>query len=185
MQIDVRPVADLSPEDQRELNELELRCCTQGVPAPEHHAPRLVPAPADDTKYVIRVWEGGMLVSCLWITERTILIDGRPAYVAGIRGVRTDPEYRRRGFAGAAMRRAADFIWKELRPELALLLSSEMAVPFYRSLGWQIVTGPVFCQQPGGIVNVTEALPNNPAMVLLPAGGQVPRGSIDLCGLPW
>ena len=181
MKIDVRPVADLSAEEQRELNELEVRC----FGPPEQHELRLVPSPAHDTKYVVRVWEGDLLVSCLWINERTILVDGRRTNVAGIRGVRTDPEYRRRGLAGAAMQRTADFIWKEIRPELALLLSSEMAVPFYQSLGWRTVRGPVLCQQPGGSINVTEALPNNPAMVLVPVGGQVPRGSIDLCGLPW
>src|SRR5581483_1314642 len=175
MKIDIRPVAALSTEDKQELDDLEMRC----FGPPEQHELRLVPAPADDTKYVVRVWTGDLLVSCLWITERTILVEGRPTYVVGIRGVRTDPEYRRRGFAGAAMRHAADFIWKEMRPELALLLSSEMAVQFYRSLGWQMVTGPVFCQQPDRRINVTEALPNNPAMILVPEGRQLPQGSID------
>ena len=100
MQIDVRPVADLSPEDQRELNELELRC----FGPPEHHALRLVPAPAADTKYVVRVWDGDVLISCLWITERTILVDGRRTFVAGIRGVRTAP---RTGGAGLLAQRCA------------------------------------------------------------------------------
>src|SRR5690242_6469283 len=112
MKIDLRPVAALSAEEQRELNELEVRC----FGLPEQYELRLVPAPADDTKYVVRVWEGDVLVSCLWITERTILVDGRRTDVVGIRGVRTDPAYRRRGFADAAMRRAADFIWQEMRP---------------------------------------------------------------------
>lgn len=181
MKIDLRPVVTISAEKQQELDALEVRC----FGPPEQHELRLVPAPADDTKYVVRVWEGDLLVSCLWITERTILVAGRETQVAGIRGVRTDPEYRRRGFASAAMRCAAEFIWKEMRPEFALLLSSEMAVPFYQRLGWQTVSGPVFCQQPDGHINLTAALPNNPAMVLVPDGTQLPQGGIDLCGLPW
>lgn len=176
-------MSDLTADGRRELNELGVRCF--GPPEQQRQSLHLVPAPADDSKHVVRVWEGDRLVSCLWLTERTILIAGRGTDVAEIRGVRTDPAYRRRGFGAAAMRRAADFIRQEPRPDLALLLSSEMAVPFYRSLGWRAIAGPVLCEQPGGTVNLTETLPNNPAMVLLPVGGQVPRGTVDLCGFPW
>jgi hypothetical protein len=66
-----------------------------------------------------------------------------------------------------------------------MLLSSEMAVPFYQSLGWQIVEGPVFCDQPAGKISLAEALPERPAMVLLPDGRDPPRGAVDLCGLPF
>src|SRR5512133_1152524 len=110
MEIDTRPVLDLSAEDQQELSDLEVRC----FGPLEQHELILVLAPADDTKYVVRVGEDRLLVSCLWITERTILVDGRRTHVAGIRGVRTDLEYRRRGLAGAAMRRATAFIREEM-----------------------------------------------------------------------
>ena len=183
MKIDLRRTDDLSARERRELDELEVRCF--GPPEQHQQALRLIPAPAADTKYVVRVWESDRLVSCLWITERTILVDGRNTCTAGIRGVRTDPACRRRGYGRAAMERATDFIRRELRPELALLISSQMAVPFYRTLGWETIEGPVLCEQPDGTINLTEAFPENPAMVVLPAGGQLPRGTVDLCGYPW
>ena len=186
MGVSRRPVTSfvdsLSAEERRELSDLATRC----FGPPESRTPHpLTISPDEDTRFVVRVWESGRLVSCLWITERTILIDGRSTRIAGIRGVRTDPAYRRRGVATAAMRVAADFIWRELRPDLAMLLSSEMAVPFYRSLGWRIIEGPVYFDQPAGKQNLNEVLPERPAMVLLPEGRDPPRGAVDLCGLPF
>jgi aminoglycoside 2'-N-acetyltransferase I len=186
MDVSLRPVTNLvgglSPEECCELSDLFTRC----FGPPESRTPHpLVIAPDEDTRYVVRVWEDGLLVSGLWITERTILVDGQPTRIAGIRGVRTDPAYRRRGFASAAMRAATDFIWRELRPDMAMLLSSEMAVPFYQSLGWQIIEGPVFFDQPTGKQNLRKVLPERPAMVLLPEGRDPSRGAVDLCGLPF
>ncbi len=175
-------VEGLSEAEREELRDLANRCFGPPEQRPPHP---LTIAPDADTRYVVRVWDEGLLVSCLWITERTILIDGRPARVAGIRGVRTDPARRRRGYAGAAMRCAEEFIWRELRPDLAMLHSSVMAVPFYESLGWRAIEGPVSCDQPGGKLVVSEALPQNPFMALVPAGQKLPRGPVDLCGLPW
>jgi aminoglycoside 2'-N-acetyltransferase I len=185
-EVRLRPVTNfvegLSDEERRELSDLAMRC----FGPPEARTPHpLVIAPDEDTRYVVRVWDDGLLVSCLWITERTITVDGQPARIAGIRGVRTDSERRRRGYATAAMRRAAEFIWSDIRPDLAMLLSSEMAVPFYQSLGWQIIEGPVYYDQPTGKQNLNEVLPERPTMVLLPEGRDLPRGAVDLCGLPF
>jgi hypothetical protein len=83
------------------------------------------------------------------------------------------------------MQRATNFMWQDLQAELGLLLSSEMAVPFYKSLGWEVVNGPVLCEQPSGAINYTELMPRTPAMVLIPPGGKLSITSIDMCGLPW
>jgi GNAT superfamily N-acetyltransferase len=207
VRLDVRAATQLSEGDHRDLQGLHVRCF--GPPSTQPPLGFTV-APASDVRYVVRAWAGGddpaggdgggvsgdgggvsgdggdgRLVSCLWITERTILVGGRPARAAGLRGVRTDPAYRRRGFGRAAMELAADFTWRELRPELALLLSSEMAVPFYLRLGWRIIEGPVYCTQPEGRLNWTARRPRNPAMVIVPAGVPPPPGPVDLCGLPW
>jgi hypothetical protein len=37
-----------------------------------------------------------------------------------------------------------------------------MAVPFNESLGWRAIGGPVTCDQPGGRIVYTEALPTRP-----------------------
>jgi aminoglycoside 2'-N-acetyltransferase I len=186
MDVSLRPVTNavggLSEDERQELRGLDVRCF--GPPEQRARHPLTID-PDTDISHIVRVWDDGLLVSGLWIAQRGILIGGHPASIAGIRGVRTDPAFRRRGFATAAMQCAQDFIWRELQPDLAMLHSSVMAVPFYQSLGWQIVEGPVFCDQPAGKLNVTEALPHNPIMVLLPAGRDLPRDPIDLCGLPF
>ena len=174
--------ANLTPDERGEIRDLRLRC----FGPPEQRTPhQLVYSPDDDIRYLVRVWEDGLLVSCHWLTERTILVEEQPAWIAGIRGVATDPAHRRRGFGAAAMRHSAAFIWRELRPDLAMLLSSEMAVPFYQRLGWQIAAGPTYYDQPGGKECLNETLPERPTMVLLPEGGCLPPGPIDLCGLPF
>ena len=176
-------VGGLSDDERRQVFDLNLRCFGPPEQRPPHP---LTIAPDEDTRYIVGVREDGLLVSGLWITEREILVDGRPTQMAGIRGVRTDPAFRRRGYAAAGMRSAQDFIWRELTPDLAMLHSSVMAVPFYESLGWRAVDGPVYCDQPSGKLNVSEKLPKNPIMVLLPPGRHdLPRGPVDLCGLPF
>src|SRR5207244_10657661 len=89
----------------------------------------------------------------------------------GVRGVLPDPAYRRRGFARGALERGTAYLFDELRVELGLLLSSEMAVPLYASLGWRVFDGPVWCDQPSGRVNYTDYLAGQPPTVLWAAGG--------------
>ena len=65
-------------------------------------------------------------------------------------------------------------------------LESVMAAPSYESLGWRLIPGPTFCEQPGGRITMTELLPGNSIMVLLADGGTAgKRGAVDLCGLPF
>jgi hypothetical protein len=62
-----------------------------------------------------------------------------------------------------------------------------MAVPFYESLGWRRIEGPVTCEQPGGRIVYTETLPPSaPVMALaLHDSAELPRGPVDVAGLPW
>src|SRR5947209_9162695 len=119
---------DLSPAERQELAQLNLRVHGPRE-ARDDPASRLVFGGYDDTVCVVRVRLDSLLVSCLFVAERRTLVDGRPTPVGGIRGVVTHPDCRRRGFAHAAMQRGQRAIWQDLRPDLALLLSSEMAVP--------------------------------------------------------
>jgi GNAT superfamily N-acetyltransferase len=134
---------------------------------------------------LIRLWDEDELRACAWVTQRAIDIAGREARVAGVRGVATDPEHRRRGYGTAVMERAHELM-RSLPCELALLFSSVMAVRFYESLGWRAIGGPVTCEQPGGAIDYTERLPTAPVMALvLREGVELPSGPIDVRGLPW
>jgi len=132
MQIDLKPVEAFSgqPEANREVRELADR--VWGPPEQRaEHFPSVRLTWEAPTGWIVQVRDDGRLVSSVGITKRTVLFDERTVRACGIFGMMTDPAYQRRGFGRAAMERAADFIWREQRSELGLLLSSEMALPFY------------------------------------------------------
>lgn len=184
MHIDLTPTSELSPAERQELADLNV--LVNGPPeARQDPAARLVFGGYEDTRSAVRVRLDGLLVSCLFLAERRMLIDAQPTHVGGMRGVLTHPSYRRRGFGRAAMLRGQKAIWEEIQPELALLLSSEMAVPFYQSLGWQVFSGRLLCEQPGGVINYTELLPAQPPMLQWPQETRREIASVDMCGLPW
>jgi hypothetical protein len=185
MELHLRLGRDCTPQERKDVDGLVAIAFGRLAP-PDLPVHRLAWAPSDpNTDWWLQVREADQLVSFLMVIQRTISINGRQVRVAGIRGVATNPEYRQRGYSTIAMQHATAFIWQEIRPELVLLLSSEMAVSFYRNRGWQALSGPVFCEQPGGTTNYTESFPQCPAMVLMPEGSPLPAGPVDLCGLPW
>lgn len=184
LSIDVRSDRDLEP---KELEELE-RLAEKAHPAGEARlGSDLRWARLDtETDYLIRLWDEDELRACAWVTRRTVSISGRETRVAGIRGVVTDPDRRRRGYGRAVMERAHELMRSFSDCEIALLFSSVMAVPFYESLGWRTVRGPVTCDQPGGRIDYTETLPTAPVMALNLWGSEtVPTGPIDVPGFPW
>lgn len=97
--------------------------------------------------------------------------------LAGIGGVATRDDRRRRGIAHAGMQRAAQAM---ADADFGLLFCEPRHGPLYQSLGWHRFEGVVYAEQPAGRVrfDVIEAwvLDRNLA----------PRhGVLDLCGLPW
>jgi GNAT superfamily N-acetyltransferase len=139
-----------------------------------------------ETDYLIRLRDNDDLRACAWVTRRTVTVADRELRVAGIRGVATDPGYRRRGYGRAVMERAHELMRSFPDCDFALLFSSVMAVPFYESLGWRSVRGAVTCEQPGGPIDYTEALPTAPVMVLaLRQSGDLPAGPVHVPGFPW
>ena len=185
MEVDLRLWGELK-QDELEEYEALLESVAPEDERDREIAGRLVWAPVDPvTTWVVRVRHEGRLVSCVALILRDVLAGNKQLRAAGIRGLRTHPEHRRRGFATAAMERATEFFLQELRPDFAILLSSVMAVPFYERLGWRSIDGPVFCEQPNGQVRYSEVLPEAPVMVFLPHGTDAPTGTIDLQGFPF
>lgn len=184
MRIDVRPYRDLGPTELDEWRGLVKKA----------HRPGEVRLGSDirwadlypDTDYLVRLWDEEQLRACAWVTQRTVSFSGREAPVAGIRGVVTDPDQRRRGHGRAVMERAHELMRSFADCEFALLFSSVMAVPFYEELGWRAIRGPVTCDQPSGRIDYTETLPTAPVMVLgLRPSANLPAGPVEVNGLPW
>jgi aminoglycoside 2'-N-acetyltransferase I len=184
VRIDVRPYRDLEPGDMHTWKQLV-----------EKAHPRSEPRLGSDirwadldpkTDFLIRLWDEDELRACAWVTKRTVIVSGHETQVAGIRGVVTDPDQRRRGYGRAVMEQAQELMRSFADCEFALLFSSVMAVPFYETLGWRAIPGPVTCAQPTGRIDYTEALPSAPVMVLaLRRSTDLPAGPVEVRGLPW
>jgi GNAT superfamily N-acetyltransferase len=184
MSIDVRPYRDLEPKDMEEWKRLVKRA---NPPGEVRLGSDLRWADLDrETDYLIRLWDEGELRACAWVTQRTVSVSGRETLVAGIRGVLTEPEQRRRGYGRAVMERAHALMRSFADCDFALLFSSVMAVPFYEHLGWRAIPGPVTCDQPSGRIDYSETLPTAPVMVLgLRTSTDLPAGPVNVRGLPW
>jgi aminoglycoside 2'-N-acetyltransferase I len=184
VQVGARPYRDVEPNDLEEWKQLARRAHPPGAVrlGSDLHWADLDP----ETDYLIRVWDDDELRACGWVTQRTVSVAGHETAVAGIRGVVTDPDHRRRGYGRAVMEKAHEVMRSFADVEFALLFSSVMAVPFYEDLGWRTIHGPVTCDQPGGRIDYTETLPTAPVMVLgLRPLADLPRGPVAVRGLPW
>jgi GNAT superfamily N-acetyltransferase len=124
----------------------------------------------------------GQMVSHVGIVERTGTVNGQPVKLGGIGGVATLPDWRRHGYAEAALRTAAGFMRNELRVEFGLLICGAHMMPYYAKLGWQLVTGPLMFDQPKGKTTFDAC---TKIMVLPCNKHDWPPGVIDLCGPPW
>lgn len=185
MAVEVRPYRELQPDEIEEWERLVRKA----------HPPGELRLGSDlrwsdldaETDYLIRFRDhDDELRACAWVTKRTVTISDQEMRVAGIRGVITDPDYRRRGYGRAVMRGAHELMGSFPDCEFALLFSSVMAMPFYEYLGWRVVHGPVTCDQPGGRINYTETLPTAPVMALaLRQSAELPSGPVHVRGFPW
>jgi GNAT superfamily N-acetyltransferase len=136
--------------------------------------------PHEDRPFRVLVWEDGRLVSQVALLQREIGVGGDPVQVVGVAGVMTAPSARGRGYASAAMTRAAGYMRDETAADFGLLLCLDKRVRLYERLGWQLVRDEVVCEQPGGCITVGMN-----AMSLSLRGGRWPMGQVDFKGLPW
>lgn len=134
----------------------------------------IVWAPADK-RVVVR--DEGRVVCHAGLFFREGTLDGGPVKMCGIGGVMTSPSARRKGYAGAAMTRAAEAM---AGADFGLLFCEKHNVALYAGLGWRLFSGSVTCMQPLGPF-VFDMMP----AMILPLRAAPERGAIDLCGLPW
>lgn len=123
---------------------------------------------------------GDEIVSGLMLVEREIRVGDRRVKVAGVGDVGTLPQWRRRGYAGLVLERAAAFMRAELDADFGHLFCVSSLVPYYGRFGWLRVEGPAHIQAPWGPAIFPEE-----TMVLPLRGTTWPPGEMDLKGLPW
>jgi len=177
-QLDVKLVTEQTQEERE-----ALRALTAAVYPPAESAADPVRQIAwASPEWGILVWDdAGALVGYVGIVVRDVALDGRVVRVGGIGGVKTHPAARGRGYARAALQRAATFMADDLGAAFGVLVCREALLPFYGGLGWQPFAGTLLVGQPGGTVPFTFNRP-----MVLPVREPAPQGgTLDLCGLPW
>ena len=102
--------------------------------------------------------------------------------VGGIGGVMTLPDWRGRGYARAALKKAQASVAVWRRAPFALAICPRDEASFYRHLGWRVADALIRCEQTGGRVTLAHEV-----VVVLSCQGDAfwPSGAINLCGVPW
>ena len=137
-------------------------------------------AEADWYVMVWEDWEEPELVTNIHIVERMAKVGTSKVKLGGIGDIATKVEWRKRGYASAALKVAQDFLRDPLAVDFGLMIATEKMVPRYLKLGWQQAARTLLMDQPEG----KKAL-EYPVMILPVCKKEWPEGVIDLCGLPW
>ena len=87
-----------------------------------------------------------LVAHALWVTRWLQVGDAEPLRTAYIEAVATDGDFRRRGFARAAMARVIDEI-----QDFGLGGLSPFSVGYYERLGWELWRGPLFIRAGHGM----------------------------------
>ena len=106
--------------------------------------------------------------------------NGRTVRIAGIGGVLTREDFRRRGLASVALNAAIHTFKEERATDFALLCCEPHNVAFYGNRGWKPFNGEIHAEQAGGRVRFDVMTPMVFYLKRAPH-----EGVIDLCGLPW
>ena len=130
--------------------------------------------------WTVMVWEDEELVSNVHIVERLAKVGEQPVRLGGIGNVATKVEWRRRGFASAALRVAQKFLADPLKVDFGLMVCTAPMVPYYVKRGWKLAAQELLMEQAEGRKTLTY-----PVMILPVSRQDWPVGPIDLCGPPW
>jgi GNAT superfamily N-acetyltransferase len=143
--------------------------------------------PADTYGWTPPSWSaliksGQRVVAHAGIVYRVIEVGKLRVPVAGIGGVMTLPDWRRRGYARALLANATAFAGVQLWAPFAMVICPKEDSGFYEHLGWHVADGPIWCEQPVGRIRLQNEL----ALSLACQGdAEWPSGPIDLRGTPW
>jgi aminoglycoside 2'-N-acetyltransferase I len=99
-----------------------------------------------DRVHVLGCDDGRLVSHALWLERQLRIGDGPWLNAAYVEGVATHPDYRRRGYGSAVMRR--------LQQEIAgydLGALSPSGPEWYEQLGWERWLGPLFIEQDGAL----------------------------------
>lgn len=176
------PISSMSAREREETHGF-----TRHTLAPSNADIHPFALPADRYTWAPPVWAvlvkaDQHVVAHTGILYRVIQVDDVRVPVGGLSTVMTLHGWRGRGFARAVIAKATAFVAVWLWAPFAVVICPRAHTGFYEALGWRVAEAPIWCEQPGGRVNLQGEV----AMFLECQGDATwPRGPIDLCGVPW
>ena len=178
MHLDIIAAAQLSDEETKALQALSAAVYP---PRPDAETA------ASQQKWALPQWSimirdvDHQLVSHVGVLTRLGLGDDKEILIGGIGGVETHPSQRGKGYAGAGVRRAIEFLHQQMEVDMTLLFCSPRMRSYYQRFGFRSFAGDTLVRQDGAKI----LIPRNEVMVI-PAMKPLPRCAVlDLCGLPW
>ena len=133
-----------------------------------------------DATHVIGWWGPAIVSHAMWVTRWLQPGNRPPLRTAYVEMVATEPQFQRRGFAAAVMRRLASAINDF---ELGGLSPAEPTL--YEKLGWVFWQGPLYIRMPEGLIATSEGtimilrLPKTPPLDLtLPLSAEWREGEL-------
>ncbi|MCY4070529.1 MAG: GNAT family N-acetyltransferase [Chloroflexi bacterium] len=178
MHLDIIATAQLNDEEAGALRAL--------------HAAVYTPTPRAEKTNMRREWAlpqwsimirgvDGQLVSHVGVVTRLCLCDDKETLIGGIGGVKTHPSQRGKGYAGAGLRRAIEFLQGEMAVDMSLLFCGPQMRRYYRRFGFTSFVGDLLVRQD----REKTLFPRDEVMVM-PVMKPLPQCAVlDLCGLPW
>lgn len=121
------------------------------------------------------------LVAHVGVLTRLGLCDDEAILIGGIGGVKTHPSQRRKGYAGAGLRRAIEFLQEEAAVDISLLFCGPRLRGYYQRFGFGAFAGETLARRDGA----TVLFPRDEIMVMPVVKPMPPCAVLDLCGLPW
>jgi predicted acetyltransferase len=95
------------------------------------------------------VVEQGMLISCLTVVPGVMALGEARISVAGIAGVATHEQFRRRGYAGALLRDTIRLLYDKRVP---LSMLYPFSARYYRKFGWEVASVEWWCEIPSRLL---------------------------------
>ena len=172
MELTIHALVDLSEQVRSDVLNTSVALFETGL-----HSIEWMP----EGDWQITIWESGTWVCVVQVFEQVVFVHDQRIPVAGVGNVMTRPEYRGRGYASAAMRRAMEFIRYPMGVDFGLLFCTADLMPFYQRFGWQSIGASTRYLQTDGY----HIFADYQAMVWSVTQRIWPYGQIDLRGWPW
>jgi hypothetical protein len=128
----------------------------------------------------VLVVASGITVAHAGLLERTVTVKDKLVRVAGIGGVLTRLDCRKKGFGQMAVQAAEELVLQQMDARFGLLFCKDAVRPWYERLGWSLLEEIVWIDQPARTIR-------SPLPVMVKCFGQEgwPGGAVRLGCFPW